>query len=217
MCQNKGNLTFVNFMSLLSGWEMTIFSLLCVSSIFFLRKKVTFSTPIMHAKCNISWYFMNMTLSFWILMRELQYFVLLTLVAVFQFPKKTKFNFAINLKKLNQNWSSIFDNNTDYKVLEVFRRPTFAWGAKSLTSARSLVFDGLWGCLRFGLRRYCCSFGGPSLATMLWASVVDSAATSSVHIRSPCCTTVSCLFRNFRQHFLKRGYFAILDSNHIII
>ena len=41
--------------------------------------------------------------------------------------------------------------------------------------------------------------------------VVDSAATSSVHIRSPCCTTVSCLFRNFRQHFLKRGYFAILD------
>ena len=56
-----------------------------------------------------------------------------------------------------------------------------------------------------------------ALRTMLWASLVDSAATSSVHIRSPCCTTVSCLFRNFRQHFLKRGYFAILDSNHIII
>ena len=133
------------------------------------------------------------------------------------FFKKSKIQFSHLEKNQIKTEFHFLDNNTDYKILEVFRRPTFAWGAKSLTSARSLVFDGLWGCLRFGLRRYCCSFGGPSLATMLWASVVDSAATSSVHIRSPCCTTVSCLFRNFRQHFLKRGYFAILDSNHIII
>ena len=42
-------------------------------------------------------------------------------------------------------------------------------------------------------------------AFSFWPAFSTSFLTSSCHIRSPCCITVSRIFTNFRQHFLKKG------------
>jgi len=53
------------------------------------------------------------------------------------------------------------------------------------------------------LQRCSSKFALLAVRLFLWTSNFDFLLTSSLHIRSPCCTTVSRIFTNFRQHFLK--------------
>jgi hypothetical protein len=53
------------------------------------------------------------------------------------------------------------------------------------------------------------------LLALAKASFLNFLLTSSPHIRSPCCITVSRIFPNFRQHFLKNVYHNIENNYYV--